>query len=463
MRIEVFIFCMLRPYISPVFLYRRIISEERTLMRFTGNFKEQFSFIKGNYLILIISWILMDFAGELPGTYYPDYVIQLGGSATIIGLISLVSMLCLASVQFPGGYLADKYGRRWLVSTMTFGVAFSYIFYAVAPTWHFILIGAAIQNLCLVYQPALMATMADSLPPEKRGMGFSILNLIMSVSTTPAPMVALLLVSTYGSETGMRIAYTIVTIFFIAAAIVRLKLTESMKETEKVTLNDIVHSYPESFKQGLKVWKTVPRSTLFLFFSTIIMRAAFALAMGLFLVYAFYVLQIGGVPQPQIFSPAMDPALQHSRVLWGYVTIALFLTMIVVSLPIGKLLDKAGRKIPLIISGFLIIPSILLFIYGDYFTLFISMPLLGVAQLLGFSAYQSLFADLVPQAQRGKVTGSMHFFTYLFMALGGITGGLLYDNISPQTPFLVMLILIIPSIFITIFYIKEPKPEEREA
>ena len=226
-------------------------------MRITENLKEQFSFIKGNYLVLIISWVLMDFAGELPGTYYPDYVIQLGGSATIIGLISLVSMLCLASVQFPGGFLADKYGRRWLVSTLTFGVAFSYIFYAIAPTWHFILIGAAIQNLCLVYQPALMATMADSLPPEKRGMGFSILNLIMSVATTPAPIVALLLVSTYGSETGMRIAYTIVTIFFIIAAIVRLKLTESMKETGKVTLKDILHSYPESLRQGLSVWKTV--------------------------------------------------------------------------------------------------------------------------------------------------------------------------------------------------------------
>gem|GEM_PF-157296 len=433
------------------------------LMRFTENLKEQFSFIKGNYLILIISWILMDFAGELPGTYYPDYVIQLGGSATIIGLISLVSMLCLASVQFPGGYLADKYGRRWLVSTMTFGVAFSYIFYAAAPTWHFILIGAAIQNLCLLYQPALMATMADSLPPEKRGMGFSILNLIMSVATTPAPVVALFLVSTYGSETGMRIAYTIVTIFFIVAAIVRLKLTESMKETEKVTLKDILHSYPESLRQGLSVWKTVPRSTLFLFFSTIIMRASFGMVMGLFLIYGFYVLQIGGAPQPQIFTPDMDPALQNARVLWGYVMIALFLAMIVMSLPVGKLLDKAGRKIPLVLSGLLTIPSVLLFIYGNYLTLFIAMPLFGLSQLLGFSAYQSLFADLVPQAQRGKVTGSMHFFTYIFMAVGGLAGGLLYDNVSPQLPFLIMLILIIPSILITIFRIKEPRPEEREA
>lgn len=431
-------------------------------MRSSESLKEQFSFVRGNYLILIISWILMDFAGELPATYYSDYVILLGGSATIIGLISLVSMLCLASVQFPGGYLADKYGRRWLVSTLTFGVAFSYVFFAAAPSWHFILVGAAIQNLCLFYQPALMAMMADSLPPEKRGMGFSILNLIMSVSTTPAPMVALFLVSTLGSETGMRIAYTIVTIFFIAAAIVRLKLTESVKETGKVSLNEILHSYPESLKQGINVWKLVPRSTLFLFFSTIILRASFAMVMGLLLVYAFYFLQIGGAPQPQIYPPEMDPALQHARTLWGFVMIALFLTMIVMSFPVGKLLDRVGRKIPLVISGVLAIPSILLFVYGNYLSLFIAMPLLGLAQLLGFSAYQSLFADLVPQAQRGKVTGSMHFFTYISMALLGLAGGLLYDNISPQVPFLIMVILIIPSILITAFCIKEPRPEERE-
>ena len=91
------------------------------------------------------------------------------------------------------------------------------------------------------------------------------------------------------------------------------------------------------------------------------------------------------------------------------------------------------------------------------------MPLLGLAQLLAFSAFQSLFADLVPQAQRGKVTGSMQFFIYIFMALGGIAGGLLYDNISPQVPFLFMIVLIIPSILIAALYIKEPKPEEREA
>jgi len=424
--------------------------------------KKEFSFFRGNYLILIISWILMDFANEIPGTYYPDYVKQLGGSATILGVIMFGSLLALASVQFLGGYLADKYGRRWLVSSLTFGVAVSFIFYAVAPSWQFILIGAIIQNLCLLYQPALIAMMADSLPPEKRGMGFSILNLIMSVSTTPGPAIALLLVAVYGSIMGMRIAYTIIIVLYLAAATVRLKLKESMKNPEKINLTETLRSYPKALKEGINVWKVVPRSTLFLFFSELIVRFSFAMTQILFLFYAFEVLQIGGTPNP-LLPREVDPALQLARIEWGYVMIALFICMIILSFPVGKFLDKVGRKIPLIISNLLMIPAVLLFIFGNYPTLFISMPLVGFSMLLGFSSYQTLLADLVPQAQRGKVTGSMNFFSYVFMALGGAIGGLLYDNVSPALPFFLTATLAIPSVILILFYVHEPKPEERQA
>jgi len=33
--------------------------------------KAEFSFIRGNYLLLVLSWILMDFALELPAIYQP--------------------------------------------------------------------------------------------------------------------------------------------------------------------------------------------------------------------------------------------------------------------------------------------------------------------------------------------------------------------------------------------------------
>ena len=94
--------------------------------------------------------------------------------------------------------MADKYGRRRLISTFTFGVAFAYVFHTFAPSWHYIFIVEIIRSLCLVYQPALNVMFADSVPSTKRGMGFSIINLIMSVSTTPAPAIALLLVTSFG-------------------------------------------------------------------------------------------------------------------------------------------------------------------------------------------------------------------------------------------------------------------------
>jgi MFS family permease len=423
--------------------------------------KAEFSFFKGNYLILTISWILMDFANELPGTYYSDYVIQLGGSPSILGLITFASLLALASVQFPGGFLADKYGRRWLISTLTFGVALSFAFYAAAPSWHFILVGAVLQNICLLYQPALNAMMADSLPPEKRGMGFSILNLIMSVSTTPAPVVALFLVATFGSMLGMRIAYTIVVIFYLAAAVVRLKLKETMKNVEKASLKDALRSYPKALKDGINVWKIVPRSMFFLFLSELTTRSSLSMIQTLFLVYTFYELKIGGTPTQGI--PQEDPALQLARIKWGYVMTALFICMVISAIPAGKLIDKAGRKIPLIISHLIIIPAMLLFIYGSYLTLFIAMPLAGFSMLLGFSSYQSLFADLVPQEHRGKVTGSMNFFSYIAMAIGGALGGLLYEKVFPQLPFLLVAVLAIPSIALILFFVHEPKPEKREA
>jgi len=432
------------------------------LLKLAERIKEEFPFFKGNYLILIVSLILMDFAAEIPGTYYSDYVIQLGGSPTILGLISLVSMLALASIQFPGGYLADKYGRRWLISALTFGVALSYIFYAVAPSWHFIVIGATMGNLFRLYQPAEDAMMADSLPHEKRGMGFSIINLIMSVSTTPSPILALLLVTNYGSVVGMRIAYAIVLVLFLLAAIVRLELEETMKNSKRVDLREALGSYLKAFVEGVNVWKKVSLSTLFLFISQLILRFSFAMVMNLFLVYAFYVLQIGGPPDPTL-SPQQDPALQVARVRWGYVGITLSVAMIALSIPTGKIIDKIGRKIPLVLSGLLMIPAFFIFIYGNYVTLFITMILAGFAMILAFSSYQALLADLVPQIHRGKVTGSINFFSFIFMAIGGMIGGLLYDNVSPQAPFLLMPILVILSDLIVAFYVHEPKPEERQA
>lgn len=152
--------------------------------------RREFSFVSGNYKVLVISWIIMDLAMEMPAPNFQYYVQNLGGTGLALGIIGLANWVGMAVVAFPGGYLADKYGRRWLITTMTFIMALSNLFFALAPTWHFILVGVIIHSLCLIYQPALFAMVQDSLPPERRGMGSSIIQLIHGVFNTPGPIIA---------------------------------------------------------------------------------------------------------------------------------------------------------------------------------------------------------------------------------------------------------------------------------
>lgn len=384
----------------------------------------------------------MDFVNEMPGTYYGLFVKKvLGGDEFILGLIMFASFIALASVQFPGGYLADKYGRKWLISTMTFGVALSYLLYALAQSWEWILVGAVIANLCLIYQPALFAMVADSLPPEKRGLGFSIINLITSVSTTPAPLIAGVLFLNFGLEGSMRICYFLVVAFYLAAAILRLRLRESIQTEEKVDLRGLLKAYPASLKESVRVWKKVPRSMFFLFIANLILMFSFAMGQSFFVLYAVEVLHI-----PEFY--------------WSLILTALFITMIVASLPIGKIIDRFGRKKPLITAYLLLVPAILLIVYGDLIRLFIAFPLTGIVQLLFFSASAALGADLVPKEQRGKVQGFSSFFNYIFMALGNLIGGFLYKNISPQLPFLIPLAFVPIELAIVLFLVKEPAEKE---
>lgn len=410
-------------------------------MNIMKTLRSEFSFIRGNYAILVVSWIFMDFAGELPGTYYSLYVLNLGATVTVLGMIGFTSFLVLASVQFPGGYLADKYGRKWLVSTLTFGVALCYIFFIIAPSWHFILLGTVLMNFCLIYQPALLSMLADSVPSQRRGMGFGIIMLITSASTTPGPFVAGILYREFGLDLGMRIGYGVVVGMFLGAAFLRLRLQETMKNTSKPSLNELVRSYPTALKESFGVWKKLPPAVFYLFLAGVIGTFGFAAAQLYFVVYAVDVLLI-------------------DKAVWPLILTALFITMIVVAVPMGKLVDKLNRKIPMLIAYVLFGLAMLLFIYGDVPRLFISLMLVGVGQAMMNAAFSALQADLTPKEQRGKVTGFNNFANNILMALGSLTGGIVYEHVSPQMPFFLAIIFTIPQFLITLALVKEPKQRE---
>ena len=290
--------------------------------------------------------------------------------------------------------------------------------------------GALIVGVCRIYQPALNAIVADSLPKEKRGIGFSIINLITSVSTTPAPLIAGYLFTLYGLVPSMRFMYKLVIFGFLAAALLRTKLSETIENPEKINLQEMVTSYPASMRESLEVWRLVPQAAFVLFLVDIVIN----FTSGLFMpIMTLYIVKDLGISEVQL----------------SYIMTALPVSMIILAIPSGKLIDKIGKKKPIMAAFVLWAAAILLLVYGNFIRLIISMMLVGLLMVLANSAISSLEAGLVPKEHRGKVAGSRGFFRLIAAALGQLSGGWLYDSVNHQIPFLIQIgLVVIPFVMV---------------
>jgi len=406
-------------------------------MEFGSRIKNEFSFIQGNYKILFISWIIMDIAWEMPNPNFQYFVEALGGTELSLGIIGLANFLGMAIVAFPGGYLADKCGRQKIISIMSFGIALSFLFFAFAPTWEFILIGTIASSLCLIYQPALFAMVQDSLPPNRRGMGSSLIELIHGSFNTPGPIIAGFLLLQFGLIPSMRIIYLIMTILFLTAAIWRLRLKETMKNKDPIKLHYFITLYTKSVKEGISIWRKVPRSILWVCIIQAITMFGFSLTRVINAIYARDILLI-------------------SQNQWWLTFVPLLLTMVIASIPIGKMIDVIGRKTPMALGSITFGMSTILFVFGNFTIIMISMILYGISLLLLMSSINAIITDLVQEEKRGRVNGFVNFTSYISQGTAMLIGSFLFAHVFPQSPFFLSLVLVIPILLIILLRVDEP-------
>ncbi|MEM0212272.1 MAG: MFS transporter [Candidatus Methanomethylicia archaeon] len=410
-------------------------------MGFIGYLKKEFSFLKGNYLVLIVSWILMHFADPIAYIYHSLFVLELGATPYILGLINSLSTLSFALVQFIGGYIADYYGRRKIIVLMTFGLAFSNLFFVFAENWLHILFGSIFGNIFLVYSPALSAITADSIPPEKRGLGFSLSHMIVIVSVF-SPLIASFLVVNYGIVYGVKLAYLIVFIFYIISAIIRTRLKETLPTVRgSIGSYNIFKVYVNAVYESFSALKFASRDVIKFLLITVVLDFSMRLSMPFFVVYAKNVI---GLSEGQ----------------WAILMTLYYLSSSVSGIFIGKIIDVFGRKNPLILACFLQTITLIIFIHGSYTTLIPLFILWALFDLLMMTSRDAMNADLIPRNLRGRLSSVRLFFEYVAMSLGYLIGGYLYEHISPQYPFILNIVFAFVCAIALLILIAEPIKRE---
>ena len=386
----------------------------------------------------------------IPDTFSSKYYLSLGATPFLLSVMFFVGSLATAFVQFPGGYLADKNGRRWLIAAMSFGLALSYLFFIFAPTWQFIVLGMVVQNLCLIYQPALMAMMLDSLGPDKRGTGLNFQSVLMALISLPAPLIAAALVLTNGeygspqSNFGMRIAFTIVLGAYLVAAVVRLKLKETLPPNGEKTRPNILQAfrdYPKVVRESWQVWEKVPKSTYYLFLTTIGINGMVAGCQVFFVIYATDVLKISGAE-------------------YAIAVAFMYLSIAIPAVLAGLSMDTKGRKRFLVLGYILYIPAMLIFAVSNFYLLLVSFFLFGLGNMLRVNSSQALLGDLVPRSLRGKAVGFLQFFLYIAQAIVFLVVGFLYSFVASWLPFVLLAAVAVPLGLVATFKIADPTVKE---
>jgi len=211
-----------------------------------------------------------------------------------------------------------------------------------------------------------------------------------------------------------------------------------MTDGKPIRFSYFISSYPQAIKESVGVWRVVPRTVLWLFSMRTLVMFGISLT-GV--INALYARDVLGITEGQ----------------WYFVFIPLLLTMVVASLPIGKLVDKIGRKIPIVLGLCVLGLGTVIFAFGDYVMIMISMSLFGFAHMLIMSGAMALSTDLIQPVNRGKVVGFNNFFGYIIMGFGMLLGGYLYGNFIPQSPFIISLGATFIALLMVLFLIHEPK------
>jgi MFS family permease len=327
---------------------------------------------------------LMSLGEELWKRFVPKYLSALGAPAAAIGFYGSARDLADGVLQYPGGWVADRFGRRRALQSFVTVAAVGYGLYLLAPGWPVVLVGLGfVMAWSSASSPTAFAVIGDALPAERRTMGFTVQSILRRVPIMIAPVLGGILIAKLGPIAGVRVGLAIT----IAIAAVTLIIVSRI---------DLPHAAGEGKIRIAGVWRIFPAPLRRLLASDVLVRTCEALADVFVVLYAIDVI---GVTAPQ----------------FGALITIQMATSIAVYIPAARMARRSGRK-PFVIATFLSF-------------------VIGGLREIGEPARKAMIVDLAERHVRARTVGLYYLLRSLAISPAAMIGGVLWAR-SPTFPFL---------------------------
>ena len=128
-----------------------------------------------NVLAVAGAGLLMSLGEELWKRFLPKYLEVAGAPLLAIGAYGSLRDLLDGLAQYPGGWIADRYGRRTGLRLFILIAIAGYAILALSPSWPGLFAGVVFAMAwSSMASPSVFAVIGDALPPERRARGFSV-------------------------------------------------------------------------------------------------------------------------------------------------------------------------------------------------------------------------------------------------------------------------------------------------
>jgi MFS family permease len=371
---------------------------------------------------------LLGFGEELWKKFLPKYLEALGASTPVIGLFGTAEDFFDAVYQYPGGWIADRFGRRRALFFFLSLACAGYLVYLVGPSWPFAFLGLAlVMGWQSMASPAIFAVIGDSLPKEKRAMGFTIQSILKRVPVVIAPVIGGILIASRGIVTGVHTGL-IVTLILGALTVLLLRL---------INIARAAHHPANIFG----VWDSFQADLKRLLISDIFIRTCEGMVDVFIILYVTNVLHV-------------------SFARFGSLIAINTITTLLIYLPAAKAAERVGRR-PFIIATFCAFALYPLAIVSahDFGGLVIAFIIGGLREI-GEPARKAMIVDFAEPQMRARSVGLYYLLRSLAITPAAAIGGLLW-KVSPQTPFVLAGAFGVAGTFIFIATVREQLANQR--